>query len=63
MVTAAQLAESQAYERRRVVTAFVTGEQPERVAEQPSAVRAVLAGTGVAALVLAADLVAAVLRL
>lgn len=62
MATAAQLAEGQAYERHRVVTAFVTGEQPERVTEPPSTMRGLLAGTAAAALVLAADVVISVLR-
>ena len=61
MVTAAQLSESQAYERRRVVTAFETGEPPERISEPPSVTRALLAGVAVAVLVLAGTVVASVL--
>ena len=61
MVTAAQLAESQSYERRRVAIAFVTGAPPEELAEVPSPVRALLAGVGVAVLVLAGTVIASVL--
>ena len=57
MLTSQQLAEARAHERRRIVTAFVSGSVPEQVAAPPSAGRSLLAGVGVAVLVAAGALV------
>jgi len=61
VTTARQLAEAQAYARRRLVTAFVTGRSPERVGEPPRSGRPLLAGVAVAVLVLAGTVVRSVL--
>ena len=60
MLTSQQLAEARSHERRRVVTAFVTGLEPERVAAPPSAGRALLAGLALAVLVAAGTVVVSV---
>lgn len=62
MVTAQQLAEARAYERRRVVTAFMTGSAPERAISQPSTGRALLGGLALAVLLSVALVVWSVAR-
>ena len=57
MLTSQQLAEARAHERRRIVTAFVSGSVPEQVAAPPSAARSLVAGLGLAVLLAAGAVV------
>lgn len=59
MLTSQQLAEARAHERRRLVTAFVTGSVPEHAATPPSTGRALLAGLALAVLMAAGAVVVA----
>lgn len=61
MVTAHDLAEARAYERRRLVTAFVTGAPPERTTTPPSTGRALLGGLALAVLLAAGSVIASVI--
>jgi hypothetical protein len=55
MVTSQQLSEARTHERRRLVTAFVTGALPERTVALPATGRALSVGLALAVLLSVGD--------